>query len=284
MTDAVSATGADLVARATRALAAAGVPDPARDARRLLAHALGLAPGRVTLALPDPVAPGRQAAFDALVAARGRRVPVSHLVGERLFWGRAFAVGPAVLDPRPETETLVAAALARPFRTVLDLGTGSGCILLTLLAERPAAEGTGTDIDPAALEVAAGNAVRLGVEARARFSRGDWGGAVPAGARFDLVVSNPPYIAADEMAGLAPEVRNHEPRHALTDEGDGLSVYRHIAGQAGSLLSPGGRVLVEIGPDQGAAVAAIFETAGLSDIGVLPDFDGRDRVVTAFLA
>ncbi|SDY08950.1 peptide chain release factor N(5)-glutamine methyltransferase [Citreimonas salinaria] len=278
----MTARAQSLLAEATARLQAAGVPDAARDARRLLAHALGVAQGRLTLVLGDPVTADGAARFDALVARRSAREPVSHLTGTRTFWGRDFIVTPDVLDPRPETETLVAAALQAPFARVLDLGTGSGCILLTLLAERPVARGAGCDLSEAALAVAARNREALGLGDRATLRAGDWFAALEAGtARFDLIVSNPPYIAASEMPALAPETRDHEPRGALTDEGDGLAAYRTIAAGAGAWLVPGGRLMVEIGPTQAGAVAALFGGAGLADVAVLPDMDGRDRVVVA---
>lgn len=265
------------LAEAAARLAAAGVELPARDARLLMAHALGVAPDRLALAeaLPEAAA----ARFAALVEARAARRPLSQLTGRRAFWRHDFRVTPDVLDPRPETETLVAAALAEPFDRVLDLGTGSGAILLSLLAERPAATGTGTDLSPAALAVAAANAADLGLAARAVFRLSDWFAGVTG--TFDLIVSNPPYIAEAEMAGLAPEVRDHEPHLALTPGGDGLAAFRAIAAGAPAHLAPGGRLIVECGPAQGAAVAAILAAAGLRDPCVLPDLDGRDRVVTA---
>ncbi len=265
------------VQMAAARLMMAGVEDPMRDARRLLAHAMGVAPDRLTLHLNDRPEPEAMAAFEDLVAARAARRPLSHLVGGREFWGRRFRVTPDVLDPRPETEILIAAALEEPFESVLDLGTGSGCILVSLLAERPGATGLGTDLSPAALEVARGNAAALGVAAE--FAVSDWFAAVVG--RFDLIVSNPPYIAADEMAGLAPEVRDHEPHLALTPGGDGLDAYRDIAAGAPAHLAPKGRILVEIGPAQGLAVAALMAAAGLTGIRILPDLDGRDRVVAA---
>jgi release factor glutamine methyltransferase len=200
-------------------------------------------------------------------------------VGARAFWGREFRVTRDVLDPRPETETLVALALAEPFARVLDLGTGSGCILVTLLAERPGARGVGTDISPEALLIAGENAARHGVEERVVLTPSDWFADI--GGRYDLIVSNPPYIAEGEMAGLAPEVRDFEPRGALTDEGDGLGAYRVLAAGAPGHLAPGGRLLVEIGPTQGAAVSRLFAEAGLERVAVHPDLDGRDRVVAA---
>lgn len=251
----------------------AGIDGPARDARLLLAHALGVDPGRVTLLLHDD-APDL-GAFDALVQARCRHVPVSHLLGYRDFYGRRFEVTDQVLDPRPETETLVAEALAQPFETVLDLGTGSGAILLSLLAERPSAKGQGSDLSPEALQVAARNAQRLGVAPRCDLFLSDWFAQI--GGRFDLIVSNPPYIAAQEMADLAPELA-FEPRLALTDEHDGLSAYRIIIGQAPQHLHSGGRLLVEIGWQQGAAVLDLMGAAGF-EAALLPDLNGHDRVV-----
>jgi len=260
-------------------LAGAGLPDAPRDARLLLAHALGVAPDRLPLMMQDTAPEGLEARLAPLLAARLARQPVSQILGQRLFWGRPFRVTRDVLDPRPETESLIAAALEVPFRWVLDLGTGSGAILLTLLAERPGATGLATDLSPAALAVAQGNAAALGLTARAAFAQGSW--FTPVSGRFDLIVSNPPYIAADEMAGLAPEVRDWEPHLALTPGGDGLDAYRAIAAGAPAHLCPGGRLLMEIGPSQGAAVAALCAAAGLHAIRVLPDFDGRDRIVAA---
>ncbi|MCW3780050.1 peptide chain release factor N(5)-glutamine methyltransferase [Defluviimonas salinarum] len=272
-------TGSELLAAAVRRLGAAGIEGAPRDARRLLAHALGIAPERVSLILPDPVGPAALTAFEAAVARRIAREPVSQITGGRDFYGRRFRVTRDTLDPRPETEALIAAALERRFGTVLDLGTGTGCILLTLLAERPEAEGLGADLSPAALDVARGNAEALGLAERARFLRSDWFASVTG--RFDLIVSNPPYIAADEMAGLAPEVRDWEPYLALTPGGDGLDAYRAIAGGAAAHLVPGGTVIVEIGASQGPAVAELFRAAGFARVTVRPDLDGRDRVVVA---
>ncbi len=279
-------TGSALLAQATRRLAEAGIPDPGRDARRLLAHVLKVPPGRLTLFLPDPVESEHALLFNAVIESRAAHVPVSHITGRRQFYGRAFLVTPEVLDPRPETEILIEAALAGPFSRVLDLGTGSGCILLTLLCEREGATGIGTDLSEEALEVAFWNRNALRLEARAALARGSWFGALREDdrERFDLIVSNPPYIALDEMDHLSPEVRDHEPRMALTDEGDGLTAYRMIAAGAPSHLLPGGRLMVEIGPSQGAAVADLFRSARLQEVAVITDLDGRDRVVVGRIA
>ncbi|WP_028714333.1 peptide chain release factor N(5)-glutamine methyltransferase [Paracoccus sp. J55] len=270
-------TGAEALRQGAARLAAAGVPAAADDARLLLAHALELPRRHLAAALAAPLPPEALRRFDAALAARAARQPVSQILGRRAFWKHEFRVTRDTLDPRPETEALVEAALAEPFAAVLDLGTGTGAILISLLAERPGARGLGTDISPAALELAQENAAKLGV--CADFLESDWFASVSG--EFDLIVSNPPYIALDEMADLSPEVREWEPRKALTDEADGLSAYRAIAAGAPAHLSPGGRLLVEIGPTQGAAVAALMREAGLTEARILPDLDGRDRVVAA---
>jgi len=274
-----SGTLAGLLRAGTARLAAAGVEGAGRDARLLLAHAAGIPADRLTLHLAEPAGAGVAEGFAAALAARAARQPLAQITGERLFWGRSFRVTPDTLDPRPETEVLVQAALAAPFARVLDLGTGTGCILLSLLADRPGATGLGVDASAAALAVAAANAARLGLAERAELRLSDWFGAVTG--RFDLIVANPPYIAADEIAGLAPEVRDWEPRAALTPGGDGLAACRAIAAGAAGHLSPGGRILIEIGPSQAAAVAELLRGGGLTVTAVLSDLDGRDRVIAA---
>lgn len=272
-------TGNEALRLAIPRLRAAGVEDAPRDARVLLAHAMGIAPDRLTLHLTDEMTAPQARAYEEAILARAARQPVAQIIGTREFFGRRFRVTRDTLDPRPDTETLVAAALERPFLSMLDLGTGTGCILLSCLAQMPMARGLGTDISPAALEVAMGNAETLGLAKRAQFRLSDWFAAVPG--RFDLITSNPPYIALDEMPGLAPEVRDWEPHLALTPGGDGLDAYRAIARGAPARLMEGGRILVEIGPTQGAAVSALFAAQGLSAITVIKDIDGRDRVVSA---
>lgn len=211
---------------------------------------------------------------DALIK-RAAGMPVSKIIGQRDFWKRSFKVTPDVLDPRPDTETLVEAALTVPFERVLDLGTGSGCILISLLDERPAATGLGADISEAALTVARENACQT---PNAQFQRSDWFTEVTG--QFDLIVSNPPYVTLPEWQDLDREVREHDPRLALTDEGDGLAAYRIITAEAPRYLAPKGHVMVEIGHAQGADVAQLFAEAGLTDVKVLPDMNGKDRVVT----
>ncbi len=259
-------------------LRAAGIEDAPRDARLLLAKAMGVPADRLTLHLQDPLSADAALAFAALIATRSARQPMAQILGERLFWGRSFEVTRDTLDPRPETEVLVQKAIERPFVKMLDLGTGSGCILISCLLAMPMATGLGVDISDAALRVAARNAVRHGVT-RASFLASDWLRAVTGS--YDLIVSNPPYIAQAEMAALAPEVRDWEPARALTPGGDGLDAYRRIAASAPARLLAGGRILLEIGPTQAAAVTAFLAAQGLGDICVLPDLDGRDRVVCA---
>ncbi|WP_238370669.1 peptide chain release factor N(5)-glutamine methyltransferase [Heliomarina baculiformis] len=272
-------TAGEAMANAAARLRAAGIPDPARDARILLAHAARVEASRVTLIAPEDLAPEIEERFEQLIALRSIRVPVSQLIGERAFYGRRFKVSRDVLDPRPETETLIEAALSEPFRNLLDLGVGSGCILVTLLAEQPHAQGVGIDISEAACLQASANAVLHRVAHRAQILKSDWFQSVNG--QFDLIVSNPPYIALDEWDGLDAGVREHEPEMALTDGGDGLGAYREIARGVGQHLMPRGRVLLEIGPTQGAAVSEMLGQAGLNEISVIQDLDGRDRVVSA---
>jgi len=253
-----------LLEGATARLHEAGIAAAQAEARLIWAQAAG--------------GPAGPEGFEDMIAQRAARIPMSHILGWRDFYKHRFAVSADVLDPRPETETLIEAALQAPFARVLDLGTGSGCIVISLLAARPEATGLGTDLSPRALAVARDNASRIGVDARLDLAESDWFEGVAG--RFDLIVSNPPYIAVSEMGDLSPEL-SFEPRMALTDGADGLSVYRLIAGNAARHLAPGGRLLVEIGHRQGTDVVEIFQTAGLRAVCVLRDLDGRDRIVSA---
>ncbi|MCC5991207.1 MAG: peptide chain release factor N(5)-glutamine methyltransferase [Rhodobacteraceae bacterium] len=273
-------TGADLLAEGVARLRAAGIEGAVRDARWLLTHALGVGAERLTLLLPDPVSDTARARFDAAIDARCRHQPVAQIIGWRDFWGRRFRVTPDVLDPRPETETLIEAALQRRFERVLDLGTGTGAILLSLLAECQDAQGVGVDISPAALRVAAQNAAATGVADRVSLFRSDWFAGVAG--QFDLIVSNPPYIAASELDALSPELRLWEPRQALVpqdDDGSGLAAYRHICAHAPQYLTPDGWLMVEVGTTQAGDVTALFGRSGFRNIASVADLSGRDRVV-----
>ena len=264
------------------------IPSARLDAEILLAKVMGVDRlGLLTTEFEELVDDVTRAAFRDLVKRRGKKEPVAYLTGGKEFYSLPFEVTPAVLTPRPETEHLVDEALAlirelpRGRLRILDLGTGSGNISVSLAVNAPASEITAVDISPEALEVARRNAENNGVEERISFLEGDLFDALPpGGAPFDLIVSNPPYIALDEITALAPEVSGHDPRLALTDEGDGLACYRIIARGAPQYLQPGGRLMVEIGWTQGPAVAELFRAAGLSDVRIVPDLDGRDRVVT----
>lgn len=258
-------------------LGAAGVENAPREARLLLAHALGVEPVDVILRENDNVDPLGLTAFEAAVQRRLAGEPVSRIRGWREFYGRRFVVTPDVLDPRPETELLVelGVKLLGAGARVLDLGTGSGSILVSVLAERADATGVGLDISPAALAVARRNAEALGVSGRAAFVEGGWATALPG--PFDLVLSNPPYIAQDEMAGLAVDVRAYDPHVALTPGGDGLDAYRAILAAMPGWLKPGGWIGFEFGAGQAEAVAALMEAAGLETIEVHRDLAGIQR-------
>lgn len=265
---------------ATRALREAGVSGPERDARILLAEILQIPASRVSLEPDLEITEVQRQNLLGMLHRRSAKEPVSRILGRRQFWGRDFKVTPEVLDPRPETESLIAAALDGPVaERLLDLGCGSGIIAITLLAEWGHAQGVATDISPACLDVAAQNAKTHGVSNRLQFVQSDWFQKVQG--TFDLILSNPPYITDEEMADLAPEVALHDPHLALTPGGNGLASYIAIAEKAAHHLSASGRVFVEIGWQQGPDVSAIFTNAGLQDVQILPDLDGRDRVVFA---
>ncbi|WP_348540118.1 peptide chain release factor N(5)-glutamine methyltransferase [Shimia sp. R9_2] len=272
----MSLTIADLIKQAQNSLTAGAIDSAARDARFLVAKAVDIPADRLTLEARSDATLAQQTALLGLVARRLSREPLSHILGKRAFFNHSFAVTAATLDPRPETEALVLEALKRPFKSVLDLGTGTGAIAISLLAERPDARGTATDVSADALAVARQNADAIGVADRITLTESNWFAAVDGS--FDLIVSNPPYIALVEMDALAPEL-SYEPRIALTDEADGLTAYRAITKGAPDHLAPQGWLMVEIGWQQGPDVAALFEEAGLRNVAVLPDLDGRDRVV-----
>ena len=273
----VHCTWQDVMRDAALRLQAAGVEGAWRDTRLLLAHALGIEPIDVIMREMEDVEPVGLTAFEAAVQRREAGEPVSRIRGWREFYGRRFRVTPDVLDPRPETELLVDVAIARLPRDgrVLDLGVGSGCILLSVLAERSDASGVGVDISAAALEVAHVNTSALGLAARAEMIEGGWDVVLPG--RFDLVLSNPPYIPAAEMAGLAREVVNHDPHLALTPGGDGLDPYRTILARVPDLLAPGGWIGFEFGLGQAPAVSDLMEGAGLEAVEVMRDLAGIER-------
>jgi release factor glutamine methyltransferase len=267
-----------------RRLAAAGIAAPRAEAWLLLAAASGLPRGALMAGALERLTAAQEARLEVMARRRAAREPLAYILGEKEFWSLPFAVAPAVLIPRPESETLVEAALARVRERsaalrILDLGTGSGCLLLALLSELPQASGLGVDLSAAALEIAGRNAERLALAGRAEFVRGSWGAALAGG--FDLIVSNPPYVAAGEFAGLAPEVRAYEPALALAAGPDGLAAYRALAPDCARLLAPGGSLCLEIGQGQGNRVAEILQQHGLHVVERRADLAGIERCLVA---
>ena len=264
-------------------LKAAGIDSPSIDARLLLEASTGA--GRVDI-LTDPyrvVDADKIAALDAMIERRLKREPVSRILGKKGFWKIMLNVTPDVLSPRPDTETLLD-VIVRAFPPqrafeMIDLGTGSGAILLATLMERAGARGVGTDISTEAIAVARENAANLDLNGRCTFIRTDWAAGF-AEDSFDLVVSNPPYIPTGDIPGLDPEVREHDPHLALDGGPDGLQPYRDLAPEIARILRPEGVFAVEIGWDQGEAVKALFEAAGFTGVKVVKDLGDRDRVVT----
>ncbi|MEM9098446.1 MAG: peptide chain release factor N(5)-glutamine methyltransferase [Pseudomonadota bacterium] len=272
---------ADAIAAAVLRLGAAGVPGAERDARLLYRWAAGLSGAGLQANLTE-IAPQEELdRFGRAVAAREARHPVSHITGMRAFWGRCFRVTPDVLDPRPETEMLVAEGLIGAPQKILDLGTGTGCILLSLLADLPGSTGIGLDISSEALGVAAENAARLGLLDSAAFCLGSWADIPPG--PYDLIVSNPPYLSEVEMDARQPEL-HYEPDKALSPGGDGLDAYRALIPPAADALAPKGRLLLEIGASQAKDVMALMAQAGFSDLAKHTDLDGRDRMITGQIA
>ena len=274
----------------TKAFRLAEIDSADTDARLLVAHALQLDRAQL-IAQADRVIEAREAdVIHALAARRLKREPVARIFGRKEFWSLTLALDPAVLVPRPETETVVEAALDFIVRgglrmeklRLLDIGTGSGALLLALLKELPNATGTGTDISGAALEVARANAASNGLAERCTFVACDIATGVHG--PFDLIVSNPPYVVRDDIATLAPEVRDYDPHGALDGGPDGLDAYRAIAAQAPALMATGGRLIVELGAGQEPAVRALFTKAGLTISRVTPDLAGIPRALNASIA
>jgi len=266
--------------RATQRLASSGCETPGLDARLLLQQASGLSREDLILEPERQLSPTTVASFEAMVARRAAREPVSRILGEREFYGRRFTVTPDVLDPRADTETLIDAVLPLmpPRARILDLGTGSGAIAVTLLAERPDATAVAVDVSANALAVAEVNAVRLGVKKRLTLVEGSWFDNVTG--RFDLIVSNPPYIPAGDVAALAPDVRDFDPHLALDGGNDGLWPYRAIAAGAAGHLAGDGAIAVEIGVGQEYDIIDIFSSCELVLAARAKDLGGHVRSLT----
>ena len=261
----------------------AGIDQPSIDARLMLEVAAGVTRTEIVTDPYRELTAEQVATLDAYLARRAKREPVSHIIGRKGFWKILLQVNKNVLTPRPETEVIVDEVLKAfpeqmPF-SMLDLGVGSGTILLAVLAERPAAKGLGVDASDEALAVARDNAANLDLNNRAALMHGDWTAGL-GDATFDLVVSNPPYIPTAVIETLEPEVRDHEPRLALDGGADGLEAYRLLAPEILRVLKPGGMFAVEIGYDQAKAVEALFNQAGAQQVRTVKDLSTHDRVVT----
>jgi len=268
---------------AKQRLERAGLAGPVIDARLLVEAACEATRADIVTDPHRQLSPDQERRLAEYLGRREHREPVSHILGRKGFWKIMLQVNGDVLTPRPDTETVVDAALKgfpeHAAWNVLDLGVGSGAILLAILAERPAAKGLGVDVSEEALAVARDNAAALGLAGRLALMRGDWAVGL-ADDSFDLVVANPPYIASDVIATLEPEVSRYEPRLALDGGPDGLAAYRILAPEILRVLKPGGRFAVEIGYDQKTAVEALFRAAGAAALTTLRDLGDRDRVVT----
>jgi release factor glutamine methyltransferase len=268
---------------ATQRLSDAGIESAALDARLLLVRGLGRTQTWFYANRDIQISPSELAAFDVLLTRREAREPVSHIVEMREFWSLPFRVSADVLTPRPDSETLIEAVLAKcPDRTralrVLDLGTGSGCLLLTLLSEYPNATGTGVDTSAAALAVATKNGEKIELEARLQWVMGEW--EIAFDTRFDVIISNPPYIETTAIDELEPEVRDFEPRLALDGGLDGLDAYRRILARMPGLMNPGANVFFEIGAGQEEAVMALAIQQGLQLGEMRNDLSGTPRVLS----
>lgn len=272
------------LSEAAQELGAAGIGEARREARLLAAHVLGVTPDAV-LREPKGVFHGEQAAgFRDCVTERAARRPLSQILGRREFWSLSFRVTGETLDPRPDSETLVEAVLETvtdreaPLR-ILDLGTGTGCLLLALLSELPNATGVGVDVSAEAVAVARGNGEALGLAERVAFRAGDWGKGIEES--FHVIVSNPPYIPSVEISGLEPEVARYEPRLALDGGEDGLACYRALLADAMRLLEPSGRLFLEVGAGQAQGVADLAAGHGLTVTGTARDLAGVPRCVVS---
>ena len=273
----MTATASELIADAVARLKSADVEDAVGDAWRLLSHSTE---GECDCAVPRDCCVASDKArskFKRAIQDRAERRPVSQIIGRREFYKSSFLIDSNTLDPRPETEILVGEAVALRPKGILDLGTGSGCVLLSILSECPSSTGVGVDCSESAIGLARANAHRLGVESRVEFAVSDW--FVQVTGKFDLIVSNPPYVSEAEYECLPAEIRMWEPKKALTLGGDGTLGYRRIARGASRHLSDRGRLMVEISPQLLKRATRIFAECGFHAERVAKDLNGQDRVV-----
>ncbi|MZR29008.1 peptide chain release factor N(5)-glutamine methyltransferase [Sneathiella litorea] len=275
-----------LVSEAGKTLAQADVANARRESALLLSYVLNEDIGYLHREPDRVLSKDERQRFETLITRRAAREPLSHLTGHREFWSLDFLVNANVLDPRADSETLIDIVLAAQKRgfnpsRILDLGTGSGCLLLTLLSEIPTATGVGVDVSDVALKIARENANRLGLKTRVDFQRGNW--EIDLGEKFDLVISNPPYIPSGDIKDLQPEVRDFEPRLALDGGADGLDCYRDIISNIRNVLRPGGLLVFEVGIDQAKDVGQLMHDSGFTSVQFHKDIAAIERCISAFL-
>ena len=268
-----------LLSDVTLKLSISEIDNAARDARILVAHALGIPISQLSLNTNENVPEDISASLEKLISRRINREPIAKILGKRQFWGRTFFISEDVLDPRGDTETLINYVKDRPVRSVLDLGTGSGVIAISLACEWKEVHVVATDISEAALLVAQKNARYFNVQDKIDFLKSDWFEAIEG--KFDLIISNPPYIGLSEINEISQEVLNHDPELALFAGSDGLGAYEQIIPQLTKFLNPGGTVVLEIGASQSDSVKALMNSSGLSEVITVKDLARKDRLVTA---
>ena len=270
-----------LLSDVTLKLSISEIDNAARDARILVAHALGIPISQLSLNTNENVPEDISASLEKLISRRINREPIAKILGKRQFWGRTFFISEDVLDPRGDTETLINYVKDRPVRSVLDLGTGSGVIAISLACEWKEVHVVATDISEAALLVAQKNARYFNVQDKIDFLKSDWFEAIEG--KFDLIISNPPYIGLSESSEISQEVLNYDPDIALFAGSDGLEAYERIIPQLTKFLNPGARVVLEIGASQSESVKTLMNSSGLYEVNTFKDLAGKDRLVTAKL-
>jgi len=268
-----------LLSDVTRKLSISEIDNAARDARILVAHALDIPKSQLSLNANENVPEELRCSLEKLIYRRINREPIAKILGKRQFWGRTFFINEDVLDPRGDTETLIDYVIDRPVRSVLELGTGSGVIAISLACEWKEVNVVATDISEAALLVAQKNAKNFDVEDKIEFLKSDWFEAIEG--KFDLIISNPPYIGLSEISEISQEVLNHDPELALFAGSDGLGAYERIIPQLTKFLKPKGIVVLEIGASQSESVKTLMNSSGLSEVKTFKDLAGKDRLVTA---
>jgi len=268
-----------LLSDATLKLSISEIDNAPRDARILVAHALGIPKSQLSMKIKENVSEETKASLEKLISRRINREPIAKILGKRQFWGRTFFINEDVLDPRGDTETLIDYVIDGPVRSVLELGTGSGVIAISLACEWKEVHVVATDISEAALFVAQKNAQNFDVQDKIDFLKSDWFEAIEG--KFDLIISNPPYIGLSEINEISQEVLNYDPDLALFAGSDGLGAYKRIIPHLTKFLNPGGTVVLEIGASQSESVKNLMNSSGLSEVKTLKDLAGKDRLVTA---